>query len=81
MPKRISPLLALVTFSTLLLAACGSDSSSGTTLKDCNYASTYDAIQATIFEAKGCTASPCHGDSMLGGLDLRAWWSRSGDAG
>ena len=27
---------------------------------------------STIFEAKGCTASSCHGDAMLGGLDLRS---------
>jgi hypothetical protein len=25
-----------------------------------------------VFEVKGCTASTCHGDAMLGGLDLRA---------
>ena len=56
----------------LLLSACGSDSDSGTAPEACNYASTYDAIQASIFEAKGCTASSCHGEAMLGGLDLRA---------
>lgn len=72
MPKPISPLLILAPLSALVLASCGSDPSGSDTLKDCNYASTYEAIQATIFESKGCTASTCHGDTMLGGLDLRA---------
>ncbi len=72
MPKPSSAFLVLAVLCSLVLAACGSESNSGTSLKDCNYASTYDAIQATIFEAKGCTASSCHGDAMLGGLDLSA---------
>jgi hypothetical protein len=73
MPKLIPQLLIFSAASALLLTACsGSDSSGGTAPKDCNYANTYDAIQATVFEAKGCTASTCHGDEMLGGLDLRA---------
>ena len=71
MSKPRFALLALTAFASLALTACGSGSTSGTALKDCNYASTYDAIQATLFEAKGCTASTCHGDAMLGGLDLR----------
>jgi hypothetical protein len=59
--------------SALLLTACsGSDPGVATAPKDCNYASTYDAIQATVFEAKGCTASTCHGDARFGSLDLRA---------
>lgn len=32
----------------------------------------YDAIQEIIFERKGCTAAACHGESAVGGLDLRA---------
>ena len=57
----------------VIAAGCGTDGGSGGTApKSCDYASTYDAIQETIFEAKGCTASTCHGDAMLGGLDLRA---------
>ena len=72
MPKPTCSLLALAVLCLLLIAGCESESNSGTALKDCNYASTYDAIQATIFEAKGCTASSCHGEAMLGGLDLRA---------
>lgn len=38
----------------------------------------YDAIQALIFERHGCTASTCHGEAKVGGLDLRresAWAS------
>jgi len=72
MPKHVSSLLVTSALAALLLSACGSDSSGDSGLKDCNYASTYDAIQATVFEAKGCTASVCHGDALLGGLDLRA---------
>ncbi len=58
---------ALSALATLAIAGCGSSAPTG-----CDYTSTYDAIQATIFEAKGCTASACHGDAMEGGLDLRA---------
>jgi hypothetical protein len=73
MPKPIPYMLAFGGLAALLLTACGgSDSSGDTTPKSCNYASTYDAIQATVFEAKGCTASSCHGDAMFGDLDLRA---------
>jgi hypothetical protein len=73
MPNRNCHLLVFSAVSALLLAACGgSDSSGSTALKACNYVNTYDAIQATVFEANGCTQSTCHGDAMLGGLDLRA---------
>jgi len=56
------------------LVGCGSDAGSNEEPlpKGCDFTSTYEAIQATVFEAKGCTASSCHGESMLGGLDLRA---------
>ncbi len=53
------------------LAACGSDSADDTASAKC-LDSTYATIQRTIFEAKGCTQSVCHGESMQGGLDLRA---------
>ena len=57
----------------LLAAGCGGSSSDGGTApKGCDYTSTYEAIQETVFEAKGCTESACHGDAMLGELDLRA---------
>ncbi|MBW2190573.1 MAG: hypothetical protein DRH23_03265 [Deltaproteobacteria bacterium] len=73
MPTLFRQSLVLGALCALLLTSCGgTDSGAGTAPKDCNYASTYDAIQATVFEAKGCTASTCHGDAMLGGLDLRA---------
>ena len=41
---------------------------------DCkvNFNSSYEAIQKLIFENKGCTASACHGQAKVGGLDLRA---------
>jgi len=69
-PRRA--MIALSVLATLTVVGCGSDSSESTAPKGCDYTSTYDAIQATIFEAKGCTASACHGDAMEGGLDLRA---------
>ena len=72
MPIPLRHLLFLSSLSALFLASCGTSGSGETTApKDCNYASTYDAIQATVFEAKGCTTSACHGDDMQGGLDLR----------
>jgi hypothetical protein len=72
MSKSIRILLVFCAMPALLLSACGStDPSAGVAPKDCNYANTYDAIQATIFEAKGCTESTCHGEGIEGGLDLR----------
>jgi hypothetical protein len=66
--------LALIVLAAIGLAGCGTDSSDagGTDPKGCDYSSTYDAIQETVFEAKGCTASACHGEAAVGGLDLRA---------
>jgi hypothetical protein len=73
MPNHHLRSLTLFSSLAVLLSACGgSDSSTRTIPKDCNYASTFDAIQATVFEASGCTASTCHGDALSGGLDLRA---------
>ncbi len=59
--------LTLCALGALFITACGGSDSG-----NCNYASTFDAIQATVFEASGCTASACHGDAESGGLDLRA---------
>ncbi len=70
--KLGSRLLLLAASSALFLSACDSDAGSGTSPKGCDYASTYAAIQETIFEARGCTESLCHGDAMSGALDLRA---------
>ena len=77
MPKLTPRTLVLGSLCVLSLAACGSSGVNETTPdggvepKECNFTSTYDAIQATVFEAKGCTASTCHGDAVIGGLDLR----------
>jgi hypothetical protein len=68
---------SLATLVTLVFAGCGGDASSNATEpKSCDYTSTYDAIQETIFEAKSCTAGLCHGEGesgegLEGGLDLR----------
>ena len=61
----------VVVLSALGALGCGSDPSGGPGSDPC-FESTYAAIQRTIFEAKGCTASVCHGESAEGGLDLRA---------
>jgi predicted CxxxxCH...CXXCH cytochrome family protein len=40
------------------------------------FESTFEAIQATVFERTGCANSLCHGEAQEGGLDLRpsvAW--------
>jgi hypothetical protein len=50
-----------------------------------SFDSTYAAIQSVIFEAHGCTASPCHGDEMrccgvgvlMYSLDRGASWART----
>src|SRR5262245_15822728 len=38
---------------------------------DKNYASTFELIQAEIFDKHGCTNDLCHGSTASGGLDLR----------
>ncbi|MGH7787703.1 MAG: hypothetical protein ACRERC_12595, partial [Candidatus Binatia bacterium] len=41
-------------------------------LADCDtYEGTYDAIQQTVFEPRGCADDACHGEIAGGGLDLR----------
>jgi len=64
--------LAIAAIATLTLAACGTDSAtvvpSG---QKCDADSTFAQVQLQIFEAKGCTASACHGETANGGLDLR----------
>jgi cysteine-rich repeat protein len=37
-----------------------------------SFANTFDLIQTTIFERKGCSDQLCHGGAVSGGLDLRA---------
>lgn len=39
---------------------------------DVAFASTFEAIQATVFERRGCTAEACHGSGAAGGLELTA---------
>lgn len=67
-PYSMVGLSAVLALGTM---ACSDDAASPNRGGSC-YESTYAAIQATIFDAKGCTQSPCHGDSAEGGLDLRA---------
>ncbi len=57
-----------------IVAGCGTDAGSDgdTEPKACDFSSTYEAIQQTVFEAEGCTTRACHGEGASGGLDLRA---------
>jgi hypothetical protein len=64
---------ALLVSAFATLVGCGSSGSADA----CDFTSTYDAIQETIFEVKGCTAGVCHGEGsdgegLEGDLDLRA---------
>lgn len=71
--SKLPSLLQCGSIAAILALGCGTDSSDGgTEPKGCDFASTYEAIQQTVFEAKGCTASACHGETAQGGLDLRA---------
>lgn len=36
------------------------------------FESTFDAVQAVVFDGNGCTQEACHGSAAQGGLDLRA---------
>jgi hypothetical protein len=89
-PRLPAVRTALILSFLTALAGCGSSTGATGTggtggpgtggsggAEACDYASTYDAIQETIFEAKGCTAGVCHGEGMdgeglEGDLDLRA---------
>ncbi|MBW2547182.1 MAG: hypothetical protein JRE82_08065 [Deltaproteobacteria bacterium] len=64
---------ALFAFAVLASACGSSGSGSSDGGGPCEYDSTFDAIQAQIFDAKGCTNAACHGkaDDPAGGLDLR----------
>ena len=75
---RTNSLLILSSASALFLAACG-DSGGGAGV-ECNFDSTYEAIQTTVFDANGCTNAACHGaaaDTAEGGLDLREGFSHA----
>jgi hypothetical protein len=61
---------AIAALAAVVVAACGSEGSSGTASK-CDAESTFAQIQQQIFERYGCTASACHGASLQGQLDLR----------
>ena len=63
---RASACVSLGIFAT----ACGSSGGGG---GSCDFESTFEGIQAQIFDANGCTNAACHGnaDNPAGGLDLR----------
>ncbi|MGB5809115.1 MAG: hypothetical protein WBG86_01220 [Polyangiales bacterium] len=55
--------------SVVVVVGCGD---SGSATEKCDAESTFAQVQEQIFEARGCTASACHGESLAGSLDLRA---------
>ena len=58
-----------------IAAVAGCGNSSGDAEAKCDAESTFAFVQSQIFEARGCTASACHGapaDTAQAGLDLRA---------
>lgn len=61
---------AVAAIAVLTFAACGTESAS-TVQSECDANSTFAQVQQQIFEAQGCTASACHGETANGGLDLR----------
>lgn len=61
---------AIAALAAVIVGACGTDGFSGTNEK-CDAESTFAQVQQQIFEAQGCTASACHGETANGGLDLR----------
>ncbi|MFZ1865259.1 MAG: hypothetical protein WAU39_13625 [Polyangiales bacterium] len=61
---------AIAAAAAVVMAACGTDGSSGTQAK-CEADSTFAQVQQQIFDGYGCTASACHGEATQGGLDLR----------
>ena len=56
--------------AALFLAACGSDPVSTGEAPKCDADSTFAQVQQQIFEARGCTASACHGQAAQAGLNL-----------
>ena len=71
MHRCLPAALGVVLFSTWLVGCSSESGGESTAPKGCEFTNTYDAIQQTIFEGSGCTASACHGEASLGGLDLR----------
>lgn len=71
MPNQKTYSFALLCALASFASACGDTSTAGG--GDCNFDSTYAAIQSTIFEGQGCNVNACHGASFAssGGLDLR----------
>ncbi|MEM7135992.1 MAG: hypothetical protein AAF500_05395 [Myxococcota bacterium] len=56
------------------IAGCGDNAADTGGAGDCSFESTFEAIQVTIFDARGCTVNACHGDGFAGSgnLDLRS---------
>lgn len=60
------PFLLLI---SIFIGACGGTSSPSD--PKCVADTTFELVQS-VFEARGCTAGVCHGETAEGGLDLRA---------
>src|SRR5688572_7060559 len=68
--ERMVPIVVL----GFVLGGCGSEESPpDPATSGCpTYDSAFEAIQKSIFERRGCTATACHGSAAAGELDLRA---------
>jgi hypothetical protein len=65
-------LFAAMAAALMMVATPGVRTAYGTTCETTEFDSTYDLIQAAIFDRTGCSSQICHGEAKSGGLDLRA---------
>lgn len=78
--QRIPATIAFAAFLAFAPSACSESAPGGDPGVECEFGSTYEAIQVTVFEAHGCTASACHGqpeEGAPGRLDLREGFSHA----
>ncbi|MEM7434775.1 MAG: hypothetical protein AAF436_06445, partial [Myxococcota bacterium] len=68
-----APFACLAIQLAALASGCGDPSiATNDGAQDCRVESSFEAIQARIFDGRGCTSAACHGgDDPAGGLDLR----------
>src|SRR5688500_11295549 len=67
--KRTSLIVAL---AAALWGCSSEEPDAGPATSGCaSFDSTFEAIQKSIFERRGCTLAACHGSAVSGGLDLR----------
>src|SRR6185436_10949224 len=65
-------LFAAIAAALMITATSGVRTAYGQNCETAEFDSTYDLIQAAIFDRTGCSSQICHGEAKSGGLDLRA---------